>query len=299
MSVKYQTALLKELLALKEAVDAGQIHRAAEKNGFRQTNFSKLLKDLESRFGITLFQRTSTGLIPTNAARTLYPEIQAIDTALNKIEAAHVKEENLTGNLTMWMDEEFSENPILKPLSLFYACYPKISLHLLTDKKTDLRSVDVVVIDKSAHAVPPHSTPLFECKTHAHFYTSRDYLEKHGHPKNLSDFLENYDICLRQFYLNMPECYFLLKQAQHLNTISDSGTVIMRLVRDGDGVALLPDWCKNIYQDLVRLENVDFALVQHFIAYTPRTEQPAKLQLFTNFMREAALDHRLPVSFFD
>lgn len=298
MPIKYQTTLLKELLALKEVIDAGQIYRAAEKNGIRQTNYSKMLKDLEDRFGITLFQRTSTGLIPTNAARSLYSEIQSIDTALNNIETSYVKEKNLTGDLNIWIDESFAEHPILTQLSLFYARYPKISLHLLTDKKVDARSVDIAIVEKSRNTLPPQSSILFESETVIRFYTSRKYLEKQGQPKNLQDLLENYDICMRQYYLNLSECYFIIKQAQHLNTISDSRSLILRLIHEGNGIALAPDWAQNIYPDLVPLENVEFALLHRFAAYTLTSENSSpKLKLFINFLRESVSEQNFSISF--
>lgn len=299
MPIKHQSTFLKELLALKEVIDAGQISRAAEKNGIRQTNFSKMLKDLEDRFGITLFQRTSTGLVPTNAARTLYAEIQSIDMALNNIETSYVKEKNLTGSLNVWIDESFSEHPILTQLSLFYARYPKISLHLLTDKKVDARSVDIAIVEKSRNTLPPQSSILFESETVIRFYTSRKYLEKHGQPKNLQDLLDNYDLCMRQYYLNLPECHFLIKKAQHLNTISDSRSLILRLIHEGNGIALAPDWAQNIYPDLVPLENVEFALLHRFAAYTLNTEYSSpKLKLFTNFLRESVSEQNFSISFF-
>ena len=299
MPIKHQSTFLKELLALKEAIDAGQISRAAEKNGIRQTNFSKMLKDLEDRFGITLFQRTSTGLVPTNAARTLYSEIQLIDTALNNIETSYVKEKNLTGDLNIWIDESFAEHPILTQLSLFYERYPKISLHLLTDKKVDPRSVDIAIVEKSRNTLPPQGSLLFESETIIRFYTSRKYLKKRGQPKNLQDLLENYDLCMRQYYLNLPECYFLIKQAQHLNTISDSRSLILRLIHEGNGIALAPDWAQNIYPDLIPLENIEFALFHRFAAYTlgPEYSSP-KLKLFTNFLRESVSEQNFSISFF-
>ena len=243
MPIKHQTTFLKELLALKEVIDAGQIYRAAEKNGIRQTNFSKILKDLEDHFGISLFQRTSSGLVPTNAARTLYADIQSIDTALNNIETSYVKEKN-------------------------------------------------------RNTLPQQSSILFETETVIRFYTSRKYLEKHGQPKNLQDLLENYDLCMRQYYLNLPECHFLIKKAQHLNTISDSRSLILRLIHEGNGIALAPDWAQNIYPDLVPLENVEFALLHRLAAYTLNSEYSSpKLKLFTNFLRESVSEQNFSISF--
>ena len=57
-TIKTKLALLKELLALKEVIDLGQIHAAADRNGIKHSNMSKMISDLEARFKAPLLIRS-------------------------------------------------------------------------------------------------------------------------------------------------------------------------------------------------------------------------------------------------
>lgn len=46
-TIKTKIAFLRELLALKEIIDAGQIQAAAERNGIKYSNMSKMIQDLK------------------------------------------------------------------------------------------------------------------------------------------------------------------------------------------------------------------------------------------------------------
>ena len=77
-TIKTKIAFLRELLALKEVIDLGQIQAAAERNGFKHSNRSKMISDLEARFKTRLLIRSSAGSVPTNTTRQLYADIENI-----------------------------------------------------------------------------------------------------------------------------------------------------------------------------------------------------------------------------
>ena len=72
MIIKSQIAFLKSVLYLAAVVECGSVTKAAEQNGVKQTNLSRMLKDLEDTIGKTLFVRKSNGLEPTETAMILY-----------------------------------------------------------------------------------------------------------------------------------------------------------------------------------------------------------------------------------
>ena len=61
-TIKSKIQFLKELIALKEVIDAGKISVAADKNGLKSTNLSKLITSLESRLHTKLISRSSNGV---------------------------------------------------------------------------------------------------------------------------------------------------------------------------------------------------------------------------------------------
>ena len=108
-TIKTKVSFLKELLALKEVIDLGQIHAAADRNGIKHSNMSKMLTDLESRFKTALLIRGSAGCLPTNASRQLYNDIELIsDEEISKsIELVLIHKQNLT---TKQVAKEASRN---------------------------------------------------------------------------------------------------------------------------------------------------------------------------------------------
>lgn len=78
---------LRGLEAFLAFMEGGSISEAAQRLHRTQPQVSRLLADLEADFGIALFSRKQRSLLPTDAARDLYPEV---DRALRGL--ASVKE---------------------------------------------------------------------------------------------------------------------------------------------------------------------------------------------------------------
>ena len=210
-TIKTRVTLLKELLALKEVIDTGQIQIAANKNGIKHSNMSKLISDLETRLNATLLQRTPAGSLPTSATPEIYSAIETICSTLDKIEQV-TPEEELTGYISVMVAEGLVGSYILRELSRFYALYPKIRLDLLTNRQQNLSSIEVAMVDSNSNYQIPGRT-LFRLCTPAYFFTTQEYLDTHGVPRDIDDMLENFDLCMYQSYLNIPECSFIAKRA--------------------------------------------------------------------------------------
>ena len=72
MIIKSQIAFLKSIFYLAAVVECRSITKAAEQNGIKQANLSRMMRDLEQTIAQPLFIRKSTGLIPTETAMILY-----------------------------------------------------------------------------------------------------------------------------------------------------------------------------------------------------------------------------------
>ncbi|MBR2298978.1 MAG: LysR family transcriptional regulator [Alphaproteobacteria bacterium] len=90
MSVKVKAGMFRNLLYVKEVAEAGSISAAAEKNGIKPSNLSKLLNETESMFGHLLFCRTKHGAVPTKDGLMLAKKIikleEALEACLNCLE---------------------------------------------------------------------------------------------------------------------------------------------------------------------------------------------------------------------
>lgn len=293
-TIKTRVTLLKELLALKEVIDTGQIQIAANKNGIKHSNMSKLISDLETRLNATLLQRTPAGSLPTSATPEIYSAIETICSTLDKIEQV-TPEEELTGYISVMVAEGLVGSYILRELSRFYALYPKIRLDLLTNRQQNLSNIEVAVVDaKSNYQIPGRT--LFRLCTPAYFFTTQEYLDTHGVPRDIDDMLENFDLCMYQSYLNIPECSFIAKRARKLNTTTDSVGLVFRLIRDGDGIGLLPAWMVQQPPKLIRVPNIDFEYEHRMIAAcSPKLINSPKVRAFIRFLNDFCKQHNIPV----
>lgn len=293
-TIKTRVTLLKELLALKEVIDTGQIQIAANKNGIKHSNMSKLISDLETRLNATLLQRTPAGSLPTSATPEIYSAIETICSTLNKIEQV-TPEEELTGYISVMVAEGLVGSYILRELSRFYALYPKIRLDLLTNRQQNLSSIEVAMVDSNSNYQIPRRT-LFRLCTPAYFFTTQEYLDTHGVPRDIDDMLENFDLCMYQSYLNIPECSFIAKRARKLNTTTDSVGLVFRLIRDGDGIGLLPAWMVQQPPKLIRVPNIDFEYEHRMIAAcSPKLIGSPKVRAFIRFLDGFCKRHNIPV----
>ena len=297
-TVKTKTLLLKELLALKEVVDKGSIQTAACENGIKNTNLSQLVKSLEDRFNTKLITRGFEGSQPTRSAQMIYDDICNIEELLHKIADNFVDKNALSGSMSVWTEEGLIGSVMLKDFADFYAKYPKIRLELLMKQSPDISNTDVLIINSKVHS-DIRGTVLFKFKAHKKFYASKKYLELHGVPKNLNDLLENHDLCMLNRYLKLPEFQNIMKHAKHLNTTSDSLALLYRLVNDGDGITVFPQWFQESSENLVCLDDLDFKYDTEMqcICRTEIAESP-KVRAFADFFIDFCKDHNVPIDIY-
>lgn len=87
MLIKSKAILFRNFLYLNEVIKLTQISAAAEKNGIKAANLSKIIKDLENTIQKQLFIRTNKGLIPTAEAIRLSKLISQSENLFNNISA--------------------------------------------------------------------------------------------------------------------------------------------------------------------------------------------------------------------
>ena len=150
-TIKTKVSLLRELLALKEVIDLGQIQAAADKNGIKHTNMSKLITGLEERFKTIMLIRSPLGCLPTNASRQLYNQIEIITNTLDEINKELTETDDLVGNILLWTEEGFFGSSVLLEVSKLYARNRKIRLDVMTDRTVSKVNPDISIVDDSLY----------------------------------------------------------------------------------------------------------------------------------------------------
>ncbi len=298
-TIKTKISLLRELLALKEVIDIGKIQAAAERNGIKHSNMSKLITGLEERFKTILLIRSSLGCLPTNASRQLYNQIEIITNTLDEINKELTESDNLVGNILLWTEEGFFGSTVLLEVSKMYAQHRKIRLDVMTNRTVSMVNPDISIIDETLYQKLPGKS-LFKFKTNARFYVTREYLEKNGVPKNMEDMLENHNLFMRHKFLKRPEFQFVSKRAKKLDTVSDSPSIIYQLVCDDAGIALMPEWCINKNNRLIEVPNIDFQYEYYLTGVgNPLTLRTPKVQAFLDLFYEVCEKNNIHLDVFD
>ena len=71
-TIKEELRLIRELLCFTETGKTGKINETASRHGYKQSNFSKMLKQLEAELKLPLLTRLSTGVVLTNDGKEIF-----------------------------------------------------------------------------------------------------------------------------------------------------------------------------------------------------------------------------------
>jgi hypothetical protein len=96
MSVKSKSSLFRDLLYLREVIYCKQISKAANSNGIKASNLSKIITDIENTSQKKLFLRASHRLTPTADAVKLALDITEMEAMLKQIIDSYFTPQRLT-----------------------------------------------------------------------------------------------------------------------------------------------------------------------------------------------------------
>lgn len=164
--------------------------KAAKILGITGPSASKQVQALEDRIGVKLLHRTTRLVTLTDEGASYYERARHAIEELKEA-AAQVQEMKTSprGNLRINVPLSFGHLHLLPTLAGFAAKYPDLSLDITLDDRTvdviaegfDLVIRIGVLADSSLIAKPLSHCPIYPVASPA-------YLERHGTPKNPSDF---------------------------------------------------------------------------------------------------------------
>ena len=138
--------------------DAQSMRKAAERNGITQPALTKSVKLLEAKLGLALFQRSSTGIQPTEAGRILHRH------ATHMINSARYAETEISGlrdgysgALRIGAGYVWALSRLPEILSEFHRAFPAIDIDVVTGI-TDRLLPELLAgrIDALMGALPPY-----------------------------------------------------------------------------------------------------------------------------------------------
>ncbi len=179
-----------ELKAFVAVVDRGSFARAADHLGLSRSALSQIIRQLESRLGVRLLNRTTRSVSPTETGRSLHeriaPMFREMDEAVAQAVAAHARPAGTLRINTLSMG---ARKVIAPRLGRFAAAHPDVVLDIVIDDGlTDIagEGFDAGIrvggrLQKDMVAV--RLTPDVQLLAVA----SPDYLARHGEPRSPAD----------------------------------------------------------------------------------------------------------------
>lgn len=179
-----------ELKAFVAIVDRGSFARAADYLGLSRSALSQIMRQLESRLGVRLLNRTTRSVSPTESGRRLHERIAPMLREMDDAVAQAVGATSRTAGTLRINTLSMAAKKVIAPrLGRFHAAYPDVVLDIVIDDGlSDIvrGGFDAGIrvggrLQKDMIAV--RLTPDIKLLAVA----SPEYLAKHGEPKTPAD----------------------------------------------------------------------------------------------------------------
>jgi DNA-binding transcriptional LysR family regulator len=242
---------LNDLAYFAEVVDKGGFAAAGRSLAIPKSRLSRRVAELESRLGARLLQRTTRKLSLTTVGEQVYRHAVAMreQAAAAEEVVAHAQTEP-RGTIRVACPITLAQTTIGPVVSAFLAQHPQVSI----DMRVSNRVVDLVeegfdvalrvrlTLDDSGSMVVKNLGP-----THALLVASPALIARQGQPHSPQDLarLDTVSMAatdgLASWHLRGPGAeHFTLSHRPRL--IADDLLTLLQMVRDGIGVAVIPDY---------------------------------------------------------
>jgi DNA-binding transcriptional LysR family regulator len=167
----------------------GSLSAAARALGLTQPTLGRHIDTLEAALGVKLFARSRHGLVPLQAALDLKPHAETMEAAAESfVRAASGEANELRGAVRLTASNIIGAEVLPPILRDFRERNPQIAIELvLSNRNQDLSRRDA---DIAIRMVRPTQKALVARRlgmVKIRFYAHRDYLARHGAPRNIGD----------------------------------------------------------------------------------------------------------------
>lgn len=288
---------LESIRVFLRVVELGSITSGGRDMRLTPAVASKRIKELETRLGTRLLNRTTRKLIVTEAGRLFYEQARGVVSALEDAEASIAGFSGQPrGAVRVSAPLGVGQRVIAPLVPRFCDLHPEVEVRLrLSDRRVDLfeEELDAAFV----LGTPPDSTlklrkiadcPRVLCAAPA-------YLERHGHPAAPRDLVEGGHSCLLLRFPRSPEYFWVLQTPDGPVRIegkgrydSDMADVLIGWALDGRGIVNRPRF--EVEQHLTSgalvevLPDTPPVASVFGILFPHRKLQDPKMQRFIDFM---------------
>ena len=274
--------------------EAGNFTKATYVLNLSQSAISRQIQTLEHELKTQLFERHARGLSLTENGEYLFKTAHEVISKLKDVESTLIDKKNKpSGKLTVTTVVSFGTTWLTPRIQEFMKLNPEIEIELIfDDKELDLstRQADIGIWMRRPKKLNYIQKKLIDINYH--LYGSTKYLERYGHPKNLSDLNKHRFIAYGR---GVPSPAFNpdwslklgIKDEKKRKPIMKVNSIfgLLLAVQSGVGLAALPDYITVSVPNIIRvLPNVEGPKTEAFFVYPQSLKDVARIVAFRNFL---------------
>lgn len=287
-----------KLRVFHAAAQSGSFTRAAEVLDMSQSAVSRQVGAIERDLNVPLFHRHARGLMLTEQGEMLFRAAHEMMVKLDIVRSQlQESRDRPSGTLRITTTVGLGSTWLTDRLHEFVELYPDISLRLILENEEldlSMRQADVAI--RLQKPTQPDLVQRRLFTAHFHIYAAPNYLARIGEPKSLEDLDEHRIIT---FGVPVPR---YLRDVNWLETAGRSRgsprqpmvrinnvMAIRSLVRQGAGIATLPDYLMEKASDLVRiLPQAEAPSFETYFVYPSELRRSARIGAFRDFLLDKA-----------
>lgn len=274
--------------------EAGSFTHAGSTLNLSQSAVSRQISTLEEDLGVSLFHRHARGLLLTEQGEILQKAAKDIFGKLAMIEGQISDSKQLPEGPLRITTTEFIGSTWLAPhLKSFCDQNPHIRLRLFFDDR--IYNLNMREADAAIRLYKPEQPELIQrqlATIHVNLYASSEYIEKYNMPETVGDLGKH---CIISYPENtsspFPDADWLVQSAgmevrqNGKNILMNSITAIYQAVKNGIGIAALPDYLATDDSNLVKL-SLDVApkTVGMYFVYPEERRHSQRIAIFRDFL---------------
>jgi DNA-binding transcriptional LysR family regulator len=275
---------------------AGSFTGAGDKLHLSQSAISRQISQLEESLGVMLFHRHARGLLLTEQGEILQNAADDIVRKLMLIEGKLADTRQLPeGPLVITVSNFIGSTWLAPRLPKFIERYPDIQLTVLYDDRVlnlGMREADAAI--RLHKPKQPELIPRHLKKINFHLCATKEYLEKHGTPKN-KDALKNHRLIAfpnnSPSPISNPNWLFDLagvNPEKHYNLMMlNSMYAIFKAAEQGAGIAVIPDYLIKTNDNLkIILPELERPPVDMYFVYSEERRNSERINAFRDFLLE-------------
>jgi len=270
----------------------GSLSKAAREIGTSQPTLSRHIATLENKLGMTLFDRSTQGLLLTEAGSRLIESSESMKLAAEQfIRIASGVNMSLTGSIRISANEVIGLYYLPEIIANFNRDYPEVYVEIdISNQETSLNKRDA---DIALRMFRPTQVELVAKRLPSielNFVASKDYLAKHAAPIEFEDIFQHkligYDRD-SQFKDKIKQLGWPLTEKSFINR-TDFLPLQIELARSGAGISATHTCLLKRFTDLeVVLPNIPLPPLDLWLVCHADVQHNSKIRVMMDFLTDA------------